>query len=94
MMLGKRVGKHTLGLADSHKSKNKHKDLGKIGSIKVNYILRQKKYDLGSQKFMSDGMHYCMWKFCSSQFFGWPDQYVEYAIWNTAKIIYSGSMST
>ncbi|KAF8809021.1 Utp21-domain-containing protein [Phlegmacium glaucopus] len=34
-MLGKRVGKHSLGLADSHKSKNKGKDLGNIGSIKA-----------------------------------------------------------
>lgn len=34
-MLGKKVGKHNLGLADNHKSKNKAKGLGKIGSIKV-----------------------------------------------------------
>jgi hypothetical protein len=33
-MLGKKVGKHNLGLAD-HKSKNKVKGLGNIGSIKV-----------------------------------------------------------
>jgi U3 small nucleolar RNA-associated protein 21 len=34
-MLGKKVGKYNLGLADSHKSKNKGKDLSTIGSIKV-----------------------------------------------------------
>lgn len=34
-MLGKKVGKYSLGLADNHKSKNKGKSLGNIGSIKV-----------------------------------------------------------
>jgi U3 small nucleolar RNA-associated protein 21 len=34
-MLGKKVGKHNLGLADIHKSKKKAKGLGNIGSIKV-----------------------------------------------------------
>jgi hypothetical protein len=34
-MLGKKVGKHNLGLADSHKSKSKAKGLGNVGSIKV-----------------------------------------------------------
>jgi hypothetical protein len=33
-MLGKKVGKHNLGLADSHKNK-KVKGLSNIGSIKV-----------------------------------------------------------
>ena len=34
-MLNKKVGKHNLGLADSHNSKNKVKGLSNIGSIKV-----------------------------------------------------------
>ena len=34
-MLGKKVGKHNLGLADTHKSKSKVKGSGNVGSIKV-----------------------------------------------------------
>ena len=40
-MLAKKVGKHNLGLVDSHKSKNKGKDLRNIGSMKVAHVLHK-----------------------------------------------------